>query len=167
MDAYPWTYRVAAAELAREHKIDPAAPAGSGTIPDPRRYAYIEACGELSSATAIAFDFGVDHQGRTEWYSTDREVPQFRIARSGCFQAAAPLPDGVRLSAAAPPRVRVRAHRKVTERDAPRPEGPISAKIVRVNSVFMLDEDYRPRAVLPLWMGSVTVGPDAPVELPR
>lgn len=167
MDANPWTYQVMGAELAREKKIDPEAKAGTGVIPDPRRFAYIEACGDLSEAAAIAFDVGVDRGGRLEWFSTDREVPQFRIARSGCFRAAAALPDGLRLSASPPPRLRIRAYRKVTDRDTPPAAGPVTAAIHRVNTVFMLGEDYRPGATLLKWTGTLRVGPDAPAEIPQ
>jgi hypothetical protein len=167
MDANPWTYRVMAAELSREHKIDADARAGSGTIPDPRRYAYIEACGEVSETTAIAVDVGVEREGRVEWFSTDRETPEFRVARSGCFQAAAPLPDGVRLSSSPAPRLRVRAYRRATDRNTPLPEGPVKAIIRRVNTVFMLGDDYRPGPGLIKWTGVLTVTDAAPAEIPR
>ncbi|MGE5816328.1 MAG: hypothetical protein ACM36C_17720, partial [Acidobacteriota bacterium] len=165
MDANPWTYQVMAAELAREHQLGPGAAAGSGPIPDPRRYAYVEACGELSDATAIAFDVGVERNGRVEWFSTDRELPQFRIARSGCFRAAAPLPPDARVTTSAAPRLRVRAYRKATDRDTPPPEGPVKAEMHRVNTVFMLRDDYRPGPPLFKWTGTVIVGPDAEVEI--
>ncbi len=165
MDANPWTYEVMSAELAREHKVDAGAKAGSGTILDPRRYAYLEACGDLSEATAIAFDVGIERDGRVEWFSTDREIPQFRIARSGCFRAAAPLPEDVRLSSSAPPRLRVRAYRRVTDRDTPPPTGPVTATLRRVNKLFMLNDDYRPGPSRVLWTGALTVGDGAPAEI--
>ena len=163
MDANPWTYQVMAAELSRENKIDSDAKAGSGIIPDPRRYAYVEACGDLSEATAIALDVGVERGGEVEWFSTDRDTPQFRVARSGCFRAAAPLPEGVRLPGT--PRLRARAYRKVTDRDTPPPAGPVTATLRRVNTVFMLDDNYRPGPALLRWTGSVTVGLEAPVDI--
>ena len=94
MDAAPWTYAVTAGEMAREGRIDPAASAGSGKIPDPRRYVVAEACGELKDAT-LALDIGVrGADGQTSWFPTDRGDARFRIARSGCFRAAAVLPEG-------------------------------------------------------------------------
>lgn len=167
MDANPWTYRVMTSELSRERKIDTAAKPGSGLIPDPRQFVYIEGCGELTSATAIAFDIGVIRAGKLEWISTDRGVPQFRVARSGCFQAAAPMPEGVRLSPSSPPRLRVRAYRRVGDRDAPPPSGTVSATIHRVNSVFMLTDDFRPGPGLLKWTGALAVGADAAVEIPK
>lgn len=49
MDAHPWTYEVMAKELMREGKIVADAPAGQGTIPDPRRFVYLEACAEAGN----------------------------------------------------------------------------------------------------------------------
>ena len=45
MDANPWTYEVMSKELMREGKIVPDSLPGTGAIPDPRRYAYLEGCG--------------------------------------------------------------------------------------------------------------------------
>ena len=41
-------------ELMREGKIVADAPPGKGTIPDPRRFVYLEGCGEVGDA-ALAF----------------------------------------------------------------------------------------------------------------
>ncbi len=167
MDRNPWTYDVMAGELSREHKIDPAAKPGSGMIPAPTRYVYIEACGDLSEATAVAFDVGIERDGRVEWFSTDRGVPWFRIARSGCFRAAAPLPPDVTLPEWPASRLRVRAYPRATDGDTPPPSGPVTAVIRRVNTMFMLGRDYRPVSSLFKWTGHITVGPDVPVEIPR
>src|SRR5262249_29737346 len=51
MDDNVWMYAVTSAEMVREHRIDPAARPGSGTIVDPRRYATVEACGQVKDAT--------------------------------------------------------------------------------------------------------------------
>lgn len=164
MDRQPWTYELMSAELSREQKIDVDPQPGSGIIPHPMRYVYIEACGTLSDATAIAFDVGVERAGAVEWFSTDRDRPQFRVARSGCFRTAAPLPPGVRLTSW-PARLRVRAYRKVISNDTPAPAGPVSAVIRRVNTMFMLARDYRPGPTLFKWTGSISVGAGAPVEI--
>src|SRR4029079_9934089 len=50
MDRHPWTCTIAAKERAREGKIANDATAGSGKIPDPRRFVYVEACTELTNA---------------------------------------------------------------------------------------------------------------------
>src|SRR5262245_6508737 len=96
MDREPWTYAIAAAEMRREGRIDPAAMPGSGKIPDPKTYATIEACADVTDAT-LAMELSIGGSGGTPvWYSTDRGEPKFRIARGGCFRGSIPLPAGTR-----------------------------------------------------------------------
>ena len=79
--------RDAVKELSREGKIVPDAPPGKGRISDPRRFVYVEACGEVGTAAlALAVQVGGD------WIASDRGVPEYRIVRDGCFRAAVPLP---------------------------------------------------------------------------
>ncbi|MGH9175300.1 MAG: hypothetical protein ACRD1H_13135, partial [Vicinamibacterales bacterium] len=63
MDRHPWLYAVMSKELIREGKIVPDAAPGTDTISDPRRFVYLEACGELGGA-ALAFAILVE--GGTE-----------------------------------------------------------------------------------------------------
>ena len=88
MDAHPWLYEVMARELTREGKIAADPEPGRGTIPDPRRFAIVEACGALEEK-ALAFAIRVG----TQWISSDRDRIQYRIVRDGCFRAAIPLPQ--------------------------------------------------------------------------
>src|SRR5438874_1908897 len=88
MDRHPWSYALASAEMQREGKIADEGP-GHNTIPDPRRFAYLEACGEVGHS---ALAFAVDVRGA--WIASDRGLPQYRIVRDGCFRAAIPLPPG-------------------------------------------------------------------------
>src|SRR5262249_24813304 len=111
-DAEAWTYAVTTAEMVREGRIDPAAPAGSGKIPDPRRYAIIEACADVVGAT-LAFDIGVrDSNGQMAWYATDRADRRFRIGRGGCFRGGAPLAPRTTLGDIAGLRIRAYASRE-------------------------------------------------------
>jgi hypothetical protein len=166
MDRNPWTYAVMAAELRREGRIDAAGMPGSARIPDPRRFAYLEGCGEIDRAT-FAFDIGATRaDGTIEWYPTDRGEPRFRIARSGCFRAAVPLPDGVtadRLTA-----LRLRAFTRPRRDGEPVvPPGTGRVTLQRLNGVFMLDEQYRPGTPRLLWTGAIEArGEAAPVPIP-
>jgi hypothetical protein len=144
MDRHPWTYTIAAKEMAREGKIANDATAGTGKIPDPRRFAYVEACTELTNA-AVAFS--VRSQGR--WFDSDRGLPAFRIVRTGCFRGAVPLPEG----ASAPDAVRFRAYPLPAKGGAP-PQASGPVRLVRVNQVFTVDEECRPRPTLFQWSGS-------------
>lgn len=145
MDRHPWAYTLAAEEMAREGKIEDAAAAGSGKIPNPRRFVYVEACTELHSA-AVAFSV----RSQNRWFDSDRGLPAFRIVRTGCFRGAVPLPDG----AAAPDAIRFRAYSPPVKEGAP-PPAPGAVTVVRVNQVFTVDERYQPRRTLFEWTGSL------------
>jgi len=166
MDANPWTYAVMAAELRREGRIDPAGQPGSAKIPDPRRFAYLEACAELERAT-LAFDVGVSiRDGATQWYPSDRGEPRFRIARNGCVRVAVPLPEGVTAERLAG--VRIRAFtRPPSDGEPALPAGTGRVTLSRVNGIFMLDENYRPGTPRIRWTGSIEArGESAPVPVP-
>jgi hypothetical protein len=153
MDANPWTYEVMAKELAREGKIVADAPPGKGVIPDLRRFVFIEACGEAGT-NAIAASVIVGGA----WYSSDRGVAEYRIARDGCFRAAIPLPGAA--SARDVSALRFHAH-------ARKDRASSISRITRVNRVFSLDERFAPRASVFQWEGaaSLTAG-GPPLEIP-
>ena len=166
MDKSPWTYAVMSAELRREGRIDAAGKPGSAKIPDPRRFAYLEACGEVANAT-LAFDIGVSKGGgETEWFATDRGDYRFRIARSGCFRAAVPLAEGVKAEQITA--VRLRAHTRPRRDIEPiLPAGTGLVKLQRFNGVFMLDESYRPGPFRLQWAGLIEArGESDPVPIP-
>ena len=156
MDDNPWTYAVTSAEMLREHRVDPAAKPGSGTIVDPRRYVTIEACAQVQGA-ALAFDVGVPQAGDgTTWLPTDTD-PHFRIERGGCFRASAPLPAGV--SAADVTSLRIRAYPRAPRDGESSPLAP-SVTLNAVTKLFMLDERYTPTPLAIAWKGSLPVGTD-------
>ena len=159
MDAHPWLYRVMTQELAREGKIVPDAAPGTGAIPDPRNFVYIQGCGVLNRAPLA---FAVRAKGR--WIASDRGVPAYRIARDGCFRAAIPLPPGTRLHHITG--LRAQAYPSRSAADEP-PDAVAPAYLFRLNKVFMLDDRYRPGPSRFEWTGSITLTPDGPpVELP-
>lgn len=166
MDRHPWTYAVMAAELRREGRIDPAAQPGSAKVPDVRQFAFIEACGEVDRAT-LAFDVAVAaRDGATVWHASDRGDARFRIARGGCFRAAVPVAPGT--PARALRGVRVRAYTRPPRAGEPAlPPGTGRVTLHRVNTVFMLDQAYRPGAPRFRWTGTLDVRTDsAPVTVP-
>jgi hypothetical protein len=166
MDAEPWTYAVTSAEMMREGRVAPTAQPGSGKIPDPRRYAVVEACGDVSEAT-LAFDLGVTAaDGTVTWYATDRGDPDFRIARGGCFRGGAPLPEGVSLAQVTA--LRVRAYPRPSK-DAPaRPVPAARAVLRRVNQLSMLNESFLPEPSAVEWNGRLNIdvgGPGVTIPL--
>ena len=159
MDAHPWTYRVAAEEMMREGKIANDPPAGSGVIPDPRRYVFVEACTELTAAR-LSFGVRVDTPEGPQWFDSDRGRDDFRIARTGCFRAAVPLPAGRTV----PNAIRFRAWPQADskERDA------AAVRVRRVNGLFTLGDDFLPWASTFEWTGSLQLKVDgSPAELSK
>jgi hypothetical protein len=149
MDAHPWLYAVMAKELVREGKIVADAPPGNKQIPDPRRFVYVEACGEVGNA-ALAFAINAGDR----WIPSDRGVPQYRITRDGCFRVATPLPAGA--SARDVRAIRAQAFARPAEKDKVA-EAPGPVRLMRINKVFMLDESYVPGKTLLRWQGAETL----------
>jgi hypothetical protein len=156
MDAYPWLYSVMTLELVREGKIAEDAPPGKGLIPDPRRYVYVEACGEAGIA-ALAFAVQV---GDT-WHASDRGVPEYRFVRAGCFRGAVPLPAGIDLSSVRALRFQAFERPNPPGAGQPTTERP-TARLTHINKVFMLDASYRPGASRFRWRGDQTLVPGGP-----
>ena len=154
MDARPWLYELATKELKREGKIVPEAPPGNARISDPRRFVYLEACGEVGTA-ALAFAIQVGH----DWIASDRGVPEYRIARDGCFRVAIPLPPGA--GARDVRALRAQAYTRAASGNTPPPE-PSPVRLTRVNRVFTLDDTYTPQASFMKWTGAITVAADGP-----
>jgi hypothetical protein len=154
MDAHPWIYAVMRDELEREGKIVANAAPGLGAIPDPRRYVFIEACGQLADK-ALTFSIRIGD----EWLSSDRGVSDYRIARDGCFRGAVPLPDRATTADVRALRVQV-FPRKDKANTTP-------ARLTRINTVFALDTRLVPGPALFRWEGDVPLQPGSPpFELP-
>ena len=164
MDAHPWTYRVMSEEVRREGRVGEGARPGSERIPDPRRFAFVEACGEVHDAQ-VAFDVAVREGGRPAWVASDAANPRFRVARSGCFRAAVALPREA--PSAAVEAIRWRAHtRPPGKGEAALPPGAGWARLTRVNRLFRLGDDYTPGPDLMRWTGEARLsGEGSPLEL--
>lgn len=149
MDANPWLYEVMATELTREGKIAADPPIGQGTIADPRRFVFVEACGQLAEK-ALAFGVRVG----TQWISSDRGQRAYRIVRDGCFRAAIPLPAGATIKDVRGIRAEVFAREGKTN-TAP-------ARLTRINTVFTLDEHLAPGPPMLRWEGQTELRPGGP-----
>jgi hypothetical protein len=162
MDAYPWTYRVSSQEVRREGLV--AERPGRKRIRDPRRFVYLEACGELRDAR-LAFDLGFAGPGGLLWAASDAGGKDFRVARNGCFRAAVVMPQGAALADAR--RLRVRAHTRPPRRgEKPLPAGSGSARVDRVTRVFGLGPDDVPGPSVFSWSAGADLRPDGlPLEL--
>ena len=151
MDAHPWIYSLAAKEMVREKKFVDEAAAGSGRIPDSRRFVFVEACAGLENA-AVGFSVrATDASGTPRWYDVDRGLPQFRIVRTGCFRGGVPLPAG----AGRPDAIRFKAYSLPPRANAPPPAAPGRVVLMRVNGVFTIAENHEPRSLGLSWTGTV------------
>jgi hypothetical protein len=176
MDRHPWTYAVASVEMRREGKIADAAPPGHNTIPDPRRFVYIEACGVVGNA-ALAFAAGVGRVRLSagtprggqadqdlEWIPSDRGMPKYRIVRDGCFRAAIPLPAGA--FARDVGALRAIAYQRPPADGHPAPS-PNPVQLTRINKVFTLDDQFVPGPTMAQWLGAATIRTGGtPFEIP-
>jgi hypothetical protein len=157
MDAHPWTYQVSAAEVRREGRVKAGARLGSKRIPDPRRFAYLEACADMKDA-ALAFAVGVrGRDGRTQWLWSDGGALAWRISRSpdhfpnGCFRGAVALPAWAKPADVGG--LRFRSYPRGGE--PPPPPGAGSARVLRVNRLFLLRDDDTPAPRLFSWSGDL------------
>jgi hypothetical protein len=167
MDAEPWTYRVSADEVRREGRVRAGARPGSERIPDPRRFATVEACAATEDAS-LAFALGVGGaSGPLRWFSSDAGLPAFRVTRvahqfpNGCFRAAVALPEGTR--AADLKAIRFRAFTRAPRKGEARlPQGSGRARLQRLNALFLLDGQDRPGPSLLSWQGDAALVPEGP-----
>jgi hypothetical protein len=193
MDAHAWSYRVTSLEMMREGKIVEQAAPGSGKIPDPRRFVFVEACSDLVNA---ALSFGV-RAGRAG--ASGRPGGAGGAGRAGRTAGAgrAGGPGGPRGSGRASGNVWYESDRGRDEfrivrtgcfrgavplpRDAAPPDAirfrarpgrdpggkPPSVRITRLNHVFMLGDDFLPKPSRFSWTGSMVLEIDGtPAELP-
>jgi hypothetical protein len=161
MDAHPWLYAVMTHELMREGKIVAGAPPGQGTIADPRRFVFVEGCGEVGD-TALAFALRVDdgpQRATPMWVPSDRGIAEYRIIRNGCFRAAIPLPANAGVKDVRALRVDAFA-RSGKAADA-------TARLHAINSVFALDDGFVPGRSILKWEGQAILRPGGPpLEIP-
>ncbi len=129
MDANPWLYDVMARELAREGKIVADAPPGNDTIPDPRRFVFLEGCGEAGDR-ALAFAIGTGAPAAADLARLgSRHAATTASSRDGCFRAATPLPADLTLKD-------VRAAARAGLRAARAAPGLPPARLTRINTAL-------------------------------
>jgi len=182
MDRHPWSYAVMAGEMIRETKIADDATAGSGKIPDVRRFVFVEACAELENA-ALAFSIRSRSGSGKGNFQADPRAEQARPLRPWRIEEARPLrrSDAPKLwydsdrgrpdfrivrsgcfrgavplpSGAGPPdAIRFRAFSRPPENAAPPPTAG-SVRVTRINQVFTLGATFLPKPSVFRWTGSL------------
>lgn len=134
MDEHPFTYRVMAAELAREGKLRPFGAVDGEKVSDPRHYVYIEA--ELTNREA-AVAFLLRLRGESVWRTSHLGRADYAISRSGWVRTTVELPPGT-------PAERISEIGFECLVADPRKARAGVCRIERVSKVFLLDAGYLP-----------------------
>ena len=100
MDAHPWTYRVMAQEMIREHKVEPVASPDTPAMSDQRNYLYLEVQKATAYAappapgswTGVALAVQLDHGPR--WYPSNHGIADESIQRDDPAATTVELPPG-------------------------------------------------------------------------
>jgi hypothetical protein len=151
MDSCPWTYRIAATELAREGKQRPALQKGASDlrvlssprlIADLRRYVYIDFTAKSFSGN---IGFAVKRRNDPTWYGWYPHNGVSGINRSGTNRVAVEMPDGTTTAD-------LEAIRVFTKPATNEPG--YGVLLTDIEQVFMLDQDYKPQPSVAEWHGS-------------
>ena len=159
MDYHPWTYRVMAQEMIREHKVEPVASPDTPAMSDQRNYLFLE----VKKATAYAAPpalgswagvaLGVQLKGDPRWYESDHGIPDESLQRDDPAATTVELPPGTTpaqvaaIEAVAVP-VGVPTDYAIT----------VSA----LNRGLFLSRQFLPRPSFVQWTGDVTLTPAQP-----
>jgi hypothetical protein len=116
----------------------------------------------------MAFSLGVrGPAGTTRFFDSDAGLPTFRIGRrstefpNGCFRGAVALPPGTRPADLVA--LRLRAFTRLARKDEPSLKpGSGTARVHRVNTLFLLGADDQPGPSLFSWQGDERLLPEGP-----
>ncbi|WUH96697.1 hypothetical protein OHR68_24375 [Spirillospora sp. NBC_00431] len=159
MDREPWTYRIAAQEMAREGKIEKPSDPATREVGDQRTYLFVEFAKKTGAPSGTGSVPGVALGVRLKadpstLYRSDHDVPTWSIDRDGAVATTVELPEGTKVSDIAA----IEALRRpigTGDNGAP-------ATVTSINRGFFLDDSYLPRPSSVDWTGSVTVTRDNP-----
>ena len=143
MDAVPFTYRIAAEELAREGKLRPAATFDGEKISDPRNYLVVEFKTESKSA---AVQILVRSRASQRWYGSSAGLAKDHIERSGWARTAIELPPGSKLADLFEIGAQCLSLRDISRQPVPK-NG--TCTIAQFGRIFMLGPEYAPLPSIP------------------
>jgi hypothetical protein len=162
MDAHPWTYRVMAQEMIREHKVEPVASPDTPAMSDQRDYLYLE----VKKATRYdappvpgswaGVALAVQLKGDPRWYPSNHGIPDESIQRDDPAATTVELPPGTNPGTVA-------AIEAVAV-----PFGVPSDYAITVSSLrrgFFLSRTFVPRPSFVRWSGNVTLTPAQPAAV--
>jgi hypothetical protein len=158
MDINPWTYRIMAKEMLREHKIEPPSPVAALTpeVSDQRNYLYT-----VVTKQTAAFNDGDSWVGvaigvrlrNGSTYLSNHQVPDWSIQRDIPAATTVELPAGTTVADI----VEVTAQRVVSGTDT-----GARVDVTSIGRGFFLGRDYLPGASFLSWNGDLTLTPDQP-----
>jgi CheY-like chemotaxis protein len=142
MDLHPWTYAVAAKEMAREDKLRAFGAVDGEKISDPRDYLVVEMKLALHDARVQAL---VHRKGDALWRGSALGLPDDYIERDGWARTTVELPPGTKRD-----EIDGLAFECGVSWDPRKGREPRSGqcRVEAVGRVFLLDEDFAPGAPL-------------------
>ena len=167
MDAYPWTYRVMAQEIAREGKLESPASPDTPALSDQRNYLYAEVTKTTgypvapASGSWVGVALEVQLRGSERWFSSHHDVPDLSIQRDDPAATTIELPAGTAASAVAA----VRAVAVPVGTAAGPPPADYRITVTALRRGFLLRRDYRPGRPLLDWSGNLTLSPATPAAV--
>ncbi|HEX5366210.1 MAG TPA: hypothetical protein VFW63_06055, partial [Acidimicrobiales bacterium] len=161
MDANPWTYRVMAAEMVREGRIESPSDPSTRAVGDQRSYLYLELDKETVPPNLPAEPWvGVAvevHLAEGGALRSDHGIADLSIERDVAAATTVELPPGTTADdVAAVVAVRV-------------PVGTIdtgaAVRVTALHRAFLLDGRYLPQPSLPAWSGQLTLTRSNPTAI--
>jgi hypothetical protein len=159
MDSHPWSYRVMAAEMLREGKVEPVASPDRPDMSDQRNYLFAEFRKATSypapplPGTWVGVALQVKLKGDPRWYASNHAVPDWSIQRDDPAATTIELPPGSAQGG-------VEAIKAVAVPVASTADYRIT--VTSLNRGFFLGPDLVPQPSFVQWSGSATLSPTRP-----
>jgi hypothetical protein len=162
LDAHPWTYRVMAQEMIREHKVEPVASADTALMSDQRNYLYLEvkkatkydAPPAPGSWAGVAL--AVQLKDDPRWYLSNHAIPDESIQRDDPAATTVELPPGANAGTVAA------IEAVAVPVGAP---SDFAITVSALNRGFFLGRTFVPRPSFVHWTGGVTLTPAQPAAV--
>ncbi len=148
MDIHPWTYRVMAQEMRREHKIESPSRPSTPAVGDQRSYLYIAVTHHTTppaSAGGMGLAVDVRLKGRSTTYTSNHDIAFWTINRDGPAATTVELPRGT--TARDVVSISVRRVPLGTDNGA-------TLTVTSIDRAFFLRRSYLPRPSFVHWHGS-------------
>ncbi len=158
MDVHPWTYRVMAQEMVREHQVESPSDPASPAMGDQRTYLYVAVDHDTAppaSASSVGLIVEVRLQGDPTTYTSHHDNVFWTIDRDDPAATTVELPPGTTPADVASISVR---------RVVVSPSDPgASLTVTAVQRAFFLGSTYLPQPSFVQWHGGLVLTTGSPV----